>query len=211
MAGMGPGKAYYMLKYPVKPQHDMYNGSILSAHQRAFDRAIENGKHKVGSEALSDQLEDRRRVMSMVNSMGAPVEMGAPLVNLYYLNHGSVFYKSHEIINIYLEHTMNKLCQRNYVEAAIGMNNTTQTQVDQDVDYIHRPVSMEDLSYYEFVGTVEKISIPRPSKKYSYPMSFGFLNTHPQLKWKHAKFRKQVHHLVPKTFCRRLPDIRSTR
>jgi hypothetical protein len=102
------GFVYYALKYATKSQKIFENYIFLNinALKKAENSENRNRSNSNGDTDMHDSaIKGRKRFMSMVNSLTARIEIGAPMACLYLLN-GSCFYWSHPFVNLYFTQTL---------------------------------------------------------------------------------------------------------
>jgi hypothetical protein len=164
---------YYALKYSTKAQQLFENYVLLhlnalkkseSAENRRSASNEDGTRENDGSSNLNDSaVRGRRRIMRMVNELTAPLEIGAPMANLYLINH-SPFYWSHDFVNLYFNQTLNLLLNSSSIPITAIATSSEENHENQSIscinpqyiDYIYRPDELEPLSYFEFVKSYVK-------------------------------------------------------
>jgi hypothetical protein len=166
----------------------------------------------------------RRRIMSIVNSLTSPQEIGATMACLYLLN-DSPFYYSHEFVNLYFSQSLKLLLDENVQITAIITSNTdideSENNDDREVqdnsnssapcilpqyfDYIYRNETLRPISYYEFVRNYKKEKLKGPKATKSDD-EIHFTASHSQFST-HCLFKINRTLPVVIVFGSRLPNI----
>ncbi|KAH8103154.1 hypothetical protein BXZ70DRAFT_875874, partial [Cristinia sonorae] len=114
----------------------------------------------------------RKLIVKVVNALTSRSEIGAPMACLYLLNHND-HYKSHKFSlcywRMYLRKVMKAFPEENTDEGELEEKVVIQKQsstslhtstpyvgISSVMDYIHRPISMENTSLYDWIRRAEK-------------------------------------------------------
>ena len=150
-------------------------------------------------------IKGKKRIMSMVNSLTAPIEIGAPMACLYLIN-GSCFYWSHPFVNLYFTQTLKLFLNEERIPVtAIATNDESDPSIrsysscinPQIIDYLYRDPKLKKYSYYDFI---------RNFKKKKSTKGFRFSDSHVQHKT-HSLFKISTQIPVVVVFGSRLPNI----
>jgi hypothetical protein len=93
----------------------------------------------------------------MIYSLSSKYEFVALMACLYLLQ-GSLFYKFHELVMLFIKHLVNTLVNVDFMEASlVRLKNGDVAIYTPTMDYSCRSNSLEHLSLYEFTSTYKKL------------------------------------------------------
>jgi hypothetical protein len=178
------GNVYYCVKYSTKAQEVFENYVLLHLH--AFNKATRREGHTEESNEQSPSMATigRQRMMSMMNSLTSPQEIGGPMACLHLLRK-SPFYWSHTFVKLHFSQSLCILLNNDNVPIPhlIVVNATDSDISDQSLhsnsrfipqflDYIHRNESLEKLSFYSMIRLFRKEKSSR---------GLSFKSDHPEI------------------------------
>jgi hypothetical protein len=178
--------------YSTKAQKPIEN--MITLYMNAFDRVTP----KPADTPVA--VKGSGVIYSMLNRISNPQEMCASMASLYLLR-GSPFYMSHCFESLCLDAAitqLNGLTEEVVVTLERQEDGFTQ-RVSNLVDYLHRPLLLEYICYYEYVSRFKK------SKDIPKKNAILFLSTHSQ-HHSHCIKKHSEPNIVVNILGSRLPD-----
>ncbi|OWZ01018.1 hypothetical protein PHMEG_00027673 [Phytophthora megakarya] len=139
-----------MMKYSTKNQKDVENP--LALHIGAFEKAQSNA-----DASLNAVQAGRRCMQSMCCSLSNAHEVAAPMASLYLLR-SSAFYSSTSFAKLYLYGFVSALFGRDGVNVTLAEdeNGANYKPSSSFLDYVFRPMDLDQLSLMEFTSYWKK-------------------------------------------------------
>lgn len=158
--GCGPDKTFYTMKYTTKMQSTLNNLAIIQAIDKSDRRQLERDRwiHAQNPNQLPEDniRKGQRRLLSMLATMSAPSEVGAPMAALYFINPSGAFYKSHNFVPVNLKNAINELTGTGTVDIVFPEVHD-QTENNRLVDQ-QQLTSGESLSNDIMIGTAAPVN-----------------------------------------------------
>ena len=114
------------MKYATKQQCTLNNLAIIQAMEKSDRKQLERDNwlqnNQSNAEPESNYRKGQRRLLSMLTTMSAPTEVGAPMAALYFINPTGAFYKSHKFVHVFLKNAINELTATGNISIAFADN-----------------------------------------------------------------------------------------